>query len=410
MTVREIAAVAVTIGLNALDGFDVLAISFASPGIAAEWHIDRAALGVVLSMELVGMAIGSFVLGSVADRIGRRPTILGCLGLMTLGMFMAGHVHGLDALLTWRVVTGLGIGGVLASINAVAAEFSSPRRRHLSVSLMSIGYPIGAVVGGTVAAHLLASGSWRSVFLFGAATTAVFIPIVVLLVPESPSWAHRRDRHSMGEVFKPALLPTTLLLTFAYFFHVTTFYFVLKWIPKLVVDMGFAASAAAGVLVWTNVGGATGGAVFALATQRVSLRALTVGTMLGSTAAMIVFGRTPPDLQALSLICAAAGFFTNAGIVGMYALFAQAFPTHARASGTGVAIGVGRGGAVLAPILAGVLFQAGMGLPLVALVMSTGSLLAAGAVTLLRTDKRRQQDRFWEPRPASSRRNKRQTQ
>ena len=76
MTRFQIVAVAITIGLNALDGFDVLAISFASPGIAAEWGIDRAALGIVLSMELIGMAVGSIFLGGVADRFGRRPTIL----------------------------------------------------------------------------------------------------------------------------------------------------------------------------------------------------------------------------------------------------------------------------------------------------------------------------------------------
>src|ERR1700693_6453180 len=86
MSAIQIAAVAVTIGLNALDGFDVLAISFASPGIAREWHINRAALGVVLSMELLGMGVGSILLGGIADRIGRRYTVLGCLLIMTLGM------------------------------------------------------------------------------------------------------------------------------------------------------------------------------------------------------------------------------------------------------------------------------------------------------------------------------------
>ncbi len=81
--------VAITVGLNALDGFDVLSISFASPGITQEWGIDRAALGIVLSMELVGMAVGSLLLGGVADRLGRRRTILGCLVVMTVGMFLA---------------------------------------------------------------------------------------------------------------------------------------------------------------------------------------------------------------------------------------------------------------------------------------------------------------------------------
>jgi len=193
MSALQIIAVAVTIGLNALDGFDVLSIAFASPGIAAEWHIDRASLGIVLSMELIGMAIGSVLLGAVADKIGRRPTILGCLAVMTAGMFMATTAKGTVELSLWRVLTGLGIGGVLASINAVAAEFSSARRKNLCVSITVIGYPIGGVLGGLVVQSLLKGGDWRSVFYFGSTVTAVFIPLVLLFVPESLHWLTQKQ-------------------------------------------------------------------------------------------------------------------------------------------------------------------------------------------------------------------------
>lgn len=415
MSRLQILAVAVTIGLNALDGFDVLSISFASPGIAAEWGIDRAALGIVLSMELLGMAFGSVVLGGVADRIGRRPTILGCLALMTLGMFMATTVKGIVDLSLWRVVTGLGIGGMLAAINAAAAEFSNARRQHLAVSLMAIGYPVGAVIGGVIAAQLLQSYDWRAVFWFGAAVTAAFVPLVCFLVPESVHWLTRAQpagalgkinrtlarmghgairalpaiggearKASVTEIFSPALVATTLLVTAAYLFHIVTFYFILKWVPKIVVDMGFAASSAAGVLVWANVGGATGGAVFGLLTQRIPLRALTIAVMLASTVLVALFGHAPADLQKLSMISAIAGFCTNAGVVGMYALIAHAFPTELRATGTGFAIGAGRGGSVLAPIIAGFLFAGGFSLPAVALFMALGSLVAAGLLLMLR--------------------------
>ncbi len=164
MSSLQVLVVVLTVFLNALDGFDVMSISFASPGIAAEWGIDRAQLGIVLSMELIGMAVGSVLLGGVADRIGRRPTVLGCLVVMAAGMFMATTVTSLVELSIWRVITGLGIGGMLAAINAVAAEFSNARRRHLSVSMMAIGYPVGAVLGGMVAAELLKVSDWRAVF------------------------------------------------------------------------------------------------------------------------------------------------------------------------------------------------------------------------------------------------------
>jgi benzoate transport len=417
MSRLQVLVVGITIALNALDGFDVLSISFASPGIAAEWGINQAALGIVLSMELVGMAVGSIFLGGVADRIGRRPTILGCLVVMAAGMIMATTATSIVNLSIWRVITGLGIGGMLAAINAVAAEFSNNHRRHLSVSLMSIGYPVGAVLGGMVAARLLRGNDWRAVFYFGAAVTAALIPVVYFVVPESVHWLARKQpngaleainrtlarmghaaaaalpamtaevrKRSSGDIFGPGLLATTVIVTLAYFFHITTFYFIVKWVPKIVVDFGFAASSAAGVLVWTNVGGATGGAVFGLLTQRFSVKALTIGVLLLSTVAVTVFGLTPPDLDRLALICAVAGFCTNAGIVGLYALIAQAFPTHVRASGTGFTIGVGRGGSVLAPIIAGFLFEAGFGLPLVAFVMALGSMFAAGVLLFLKLD------------------------
>ena len=168
-------------------------------------------------------------------------------------------------------------------------------------------------------------------------------------------------------------MTTTMLVTLAYFFHITTFYYIIKWVPKIVVDMGFDPSSAAGVLVWVNVGGATGGALFALLTLRFNLKALTMVVLLLSTVMITLFGHTPADLQRLSLICALAGFCINAGIVGLYAIIAQAFPTHVRASGTGFAIGVGRGGSVLAPIIAGFLFTAGFSLPSVSIAMAAGS-------------------------------------
>ena len=418
MSSRQVIVVALSVLLTALDGFDVLAISFASPGIAQEWGINRAALGIVLSMEIIGMALGSVTLGNVADRIGRRPTILGCLVVMTIGMFLATTARSVEEMSAYRFMTGLGIGGMLAATNAVAAEFANARRRNLAVTLMATGYPLGAVVGGTIATRLLIDGDWRSVFMFGGFATAACIPLVLWLLPESVSYlvqrrpanalarvnaalrslGHRtvdglppapeaaQPRNSLVELFSPHLARTTGLLTAAYFAHIMTFYFMLKWIPKIVVDMGFEPSSAGGVLVWANVGGASGALVFSVLTQRVGLRRLVIGTLVLTTAMVAFFGRSRPDLTQLAMLAASAGFFCNAGIVGLYAMFAQSFPTKIRASGTGFVIGIGRGGAALGPIAAGFLFVAGSTLPFVATIMALGSLVGAAAILLLSYD------------------------
>lgn len=408
MSAAQWAAVVVTIGLNALDGFDVLSISFASPGIARDWGLGPAMLGWILSMELLGMAVGSVLLGPVADKIGRRKTILGCLVGMTVGMFGAGYSADIPMLIGFRLLTGLGIGGMLASINAAAAEFSSRRWRGVAMALMVIGYPIGGILGGIVVHRLLGDGTWHDIFLFGGWATAAFIPIVWFLVPETPAFLDRQRRPgaleqvnrvlsrfghppaheltpaaptapkpSVADIFKPGLLMTTVLVTAAYFAHITSFYFIVKWVPKIVVDIGFEPRAAAGVLTWLNVGGATGGAIFGFIATRIKLKPLTIVTLVCATLMIGWFGRGADNLTALTTVVVFAGFFTNAAIVGLYALFAKVFPTHVRATGTGFAIGVGRGGAALAPVLAGYLFEAGFGLQSVAIAMGCGALLAA---------------------------------
>jgi benzoate transport len=414
MSLLQIVAVALTVGLNALDGFDVLSISFASGLISKDWQIEKAALGIVLSMELLGMAFGSIFLGGVADKIGRRKTILGCLTMMTIGMFMASRANGVYDLSFWRVLTGLGIGGMLASINAVAAEFSNQKWRSVSMALMVIGYPVGAVIGGIIVGPYLGAGDWRSIFELGGFVALAFIPLVWFFIPESieflaqnrpsgalgtinktlnrfghgqvaelPALAEESEKPSVMDVFKPGLARTTTLVTMAYSFHVVTFYFILKWVPKIVTGMGFTDREAGAVLVQANIGGAIGGAVFGLLVKQFGLKKPTLAVLLLASLSVMWFGRGQTDLESIKRIVLVTGLFTNSAIVGLYSIFALVFPTHVRATGTGFAIGAGRGFSWLAPILAGFLFEYGFGLQGVAIFMAMGSLFSAITVWML---------------------------
>jgi MFS transporter, AAHS family, vanillate permease len=419
MTAMQVVIIAITVGLNGLDGFDVLAISYASPGIRAEWGIAQDILGFVLVAELFGMALGSIFLGGVADKIGRRPLMLGSLVVMAGGMYavtLTGAPQALWVLGTLRVLTGLGIGGMLATINAVAAEFANAKRKHLSVSIMSIGYPAVGAVGGLVASWLLRDHNWRWVFYFGCAITVTFIPLVYFLIPESVHWLARKQpagalerinramtqigqptvaalphitdemrKRSVMDIFRPGLVGTTIVVALAYFFHITTFYYILKWVPDILVNtMHFPASSAGGVLTMYMAGGATGGIVFGLLTIRFGIKPLTIATLVLSTVMVAIFGQTGADLGQLGMICFVAGFCTNAGIVGLYAIFAHAYPTHVRATGTGFAIGFGRFGSMIGPSVAGFLLKGGFGVPSTSIVMAVGSLIAAGVLTFLK--------------------------
>lgn len=410
----QVMVVALCIALNALDGFDVLAISFAAPGIAEEWGIDRAALGIVLSMELFGMAAGSVLIGNLADRIGRRPVILGCLTVMAAGMFCAAAANGLVMLCVTRVITGLGIGGMIACTSAIVAEYSNDRRRNLNVALNIAGYSTGAILGGLVAAALLEAGhGWRAVFHFGGIVTLVALPLAFLFLPESigsllarrPAGALERinailarlryapldelpplppkvERPSFGTLLSGDYGRATLLLTVAYFTQIMLFYYVVKWIPKIVVDMGFDAASASRVLVGANIGNLSGAILIGVAAQRFSVRPLVIGAMLLGFVVITLFG-LGGGLTRMTVTAGVAAFFINAGVVGLYPIFARIYPAALRASGTGFVIGVGRGGSALGPVVAGALFASGAGLLTVSMAMGAGALVAATMLFLL---------------------------
>lgn len=405
-------AVIITIGLNALDGFDVLSSAFAGPGIKQEWNLAPDGLGAVLAMELVGMGVGSLLLGGIADKYGRRPTILACLALMVTGMFLASNAQSPQGLSLWRFLTGIGIGGMLSAINAVANEFSSRSSRSFAMALMVIGYPLGGFFGGLVVKHLLPANDWRAIFAFGGYATLAFVPLVWFFIPETPSFLNMRrparalerinrslarfghatldalpamapaqEKASVADIFKPAYLRTTMLLSLGYACHALTFYYVLKLAPSIISDPQFAGQTftrgeGAGVLAYANLGGAIGGAIFGWFMHRFGIKRSTL-VALGMAALLVVsfgFGRT--TLAGWTLAVLMVGLFTNSAIVGFYSAWAIAYPTHIRATGTGFALSVGRGGAALSPYLAGLLFANNLGLLKVSIIMSAGSLVA----------------------------------
>ena len=412
MSARQWIAVAIPIGLNALDGFDVLSSAFAGPGIKQEWNLGPDGLGAVLAMELIGMGVGSLAFGGGADKYGRKPTMLVCLVLMALGMFMAATATSPQTLSIWRIVTGLGIGGMLAATNAVVFELSSLKRRAFALALMVIGYPLGAFVGGKIAASLLTTHDWRAIFIFGGAMTVAFIPLVLLFVPETPAWlgqarpagaldrinrtlarfGHSRiealpplaphaEKASLADIFAPGYRRATLVLSLGYAAHALTFYFVLKMTPAILSDPVFAGqhftkAQGASVLASANLGGALGGATFGWFLHKFGIKKATLVALAATVLTTLYFGTGQSTIPGWTMAVIVAQFASNAAVVGFYAAFAASYPTHAKATGTGFALSVGRGGAALSPYLAGVLFKNELGLFNVSIVMALGSLLA----------------------------------
>jgi MFS family permease len=365
------------------------------------------------------MGIGALLLGWIADIVGRRKVMFLSMAIMATGMFMATTSGNLGQLWAWRVFTGLGIGGLLSAITALTAEFSNLKNRALCIFIMGIGYPIGGIVGSQVARYLLATyDDWHLIFYFGAALTICFIPLFYFIMPESVHWLVRKQpdgaldkvnaimkrlghrtvealpevkievsKKSIGDLFAPRLRGITTIITVAYFLQIFTYYFVLKWVPKVMVNLGFTQAEGAGVLTYANIGGVLGGIVLGLLALRLSVKQLTIAVLTLSGACFIILGRIPEDLTYYAIMAAFCGFFGNAGIIGLYALFPAAFPTHVRASGTGFVLSIGRIGAGTSPPFVGFLFDLGLTLQIVLLIVSFGTFIGAGVLGFLKLNK-----------------------
>jgi len=388
----QVLAVALCVALNMLDGFDVLVMAFTASEVAREWSLSGARLGVLLSAGLVGMAGGSLFVAPWADRFGRRAVTLLCLGVITLGMLGSVFAQGPTQLAAFRVFTGIGIGGILASLNVITSEYSSSRWRSTAISLQVTGYPIGATVGGTIAALLITSYGWRSAFLFGAMASGLMIPVVIRSLPESldfllarrPADALRRlnlllsrmgrpevselpelqaeehaDRNPVRRLFSGHNARSTLLIWAAFFLVMFGFYFITSWTPKLLVAAGLTTREGITGGVLLNLGGIVGGSLFGSLARHLPLRLLGSVCLALTAACMLLFGFFAADLAAAFPIALAIGVFLFGSMVGLYAVTPLLYPAAIRTTGMGWAIGIGRIGAILAPLTAGLLVDGG---------------------------------------------------
>ncbi len=393
MTRFQITAIMICMVINMIDGFDVLVIAFTAPSISAEWALSSTELGVLLSSGLLGMAIGSLALGPLADKFGRRLLILICLVVISVGMLVSALSQGLTQLAVMRFLTGLGVGGVLPALNTIVSEYSSLRWRSFWVSLLQTGYPIGAMVGGVLTALLVSTYGWRAAFYFGTLASLSMIPLVWWHLPESldfllnrrPAGALEKINHVLGRLgrdriarlpdpvhrpskqrtgyadlmFDRELRKRTVLLCLAFFVMMLTFYFVMSWTPKILVDSGMSATQGISGGIILNLGGIIGCVFLGYLSSRLPLPRLILVYVILTIVLMIVFARVGSHIGAMVAIAASLGFFLFGCMVGLYALAPQIYPVQSRSAGISIAIGVGRIGGVLSPMLAGVLFDLG---------------------------------------------------
>ncbi|PMY59487.1 MULTISPECIES: MFS transporter [Pseudomonas] len=410
-------AIGICMVLNMIDGFDVLVMAFTAASVSAEWGLNGAQVGLLLSAGLFGMAAGSLFIAPWADRFGRRPLILFCLALSGLGMLLSALSQTPLQLALLRGLTGLGIGGILASSNVIASEYSSKRWRGLAVSLQSTGYALGATLGGLLAVWLLGHWGWRSVFLFGGAVTWLVIPLVLLWLPESLDFllarrpanalvrinrlARRLEQPELehlppevprqagapsgfGQLLAPAMRRTTLLIWLLFFLVMFGFYFVMSWTPKLLVAAGLSAQQGITGGVLLSVGGIFGAALVGGLASRWPLGRVLALFMLITAGLLVLFVGSASSIAAALGLGLLIGLFANGCVAGLYALSPVVYDASVRATGVGWGIGIGRIGAILSPTVAGFLLDGGWQPLHLYGVFASVFVIAAGCLLLLK--------------------------
>lgn len=388
--------------LNLLDGFDVTAMAISKTAVAADLGLSAVQLGYLDGVALFGMCIGAMFLGALADVVGRRRTILTSVTVIALSMAVTSVVTSFEQFFLIRLVTGLGVGATLASVAATVSEFSPEKYKAFAVTLATVGYPTGAMIGGAIGPDLIASFGWSGLFLFGAAATGVAVVLAWFAIPESVSYLMRRQPQNalvrmnatlarfklpqldglpelaprkgglsdallgvyrnVGALLAPQYRVRTIMLWTTFFFCFIALYFLMSWVPYLIEDAGYTRAQGGQGFAALNTGAIIGVLLVAWISTRYSLSATVASFLLISAGVLALTSVVSVDFTLLLILVLAIGTFQQGGFTGLYACAAKAYPAEIQATGVGWSIGLGRVGAIVGPAAAGYMIEGGMGL------------------------------------------------
>jgi AAHS family 4-hydroxybenzoate transporter-like MFS transporter len=363
------------------DGFDTQAMGFVAPALSAQLQLTRPELGPLLSAGLFGMMIGALTFGPLADRFGRKPIIV-------ISVFLFGILTTAGEILVYRLLTGLGLGGAMPNAIALTGEYTPKRFRATGIMTMFVGFTLGGAAGGFVAAGLISRFGWQSVFVVGGVFPCVAAVIAMFFLPESIRFlvlkggqedrvarylsriapkaeispavkfevAEERPRgFVVKQLFTDGRAGVTLLLWVMFFMNLLDLYFLIGWLPTVMSDAGVAVQTAILIASLFQLGGVTGNLVLGRIIDRtMSFRVLGV-LYLSSAFCVFLIGGAGGSIPLLIVSVFATGLTVLGGQSSSNALTSTYYPTAIRSTGLGWALGIGRVGSIVGPMLGGLL-------------------------------------------------------
>lgn len=378
--------------IAAIEGYDIQAFGVAAPKLVPALGLSPGQQGWAASAAMIGLVIGAFGGGWMADRVGRKPVLLASVAAFGLFSLATAASPSYEALLWARLATGLGFGGAMPNLIAIASEISGPGRRAATVSAMFCGMPVGGATSALIA-RLAGDGlDWRMIFVAGGVAPLLLLPLILVLLPETrpPGPAHA-ERGLPTALFGGGRAPGTLLIWLAFMLTLVVLYLVLNWLPTLIVAKGHPASEGFAASMVFNIAGVAGSLAIGAMTDRIGWRWPLAVVYLALAAAMGCLAFAEPPLAILAL-SGAAGFMVMGAQFSLYAVAPSLYPAHLRGLGTGAAVGMGRLGSIAGPLVAGELRAAGATPGEVFLAMVPVALAAAAILLGLARVARQQAD------------------
>lgn len=417
-TVRPMHVAVILLCASAMfaDGFDVQLMGYIAPAIIKAWHLKRAALGPAFGAGLAGSMVGALIWSPVADRIGRKVVILCGLAIFGILSLATPLAHGLTSLTALRFLTGLGLGGVLPNAVALTSEYAPKKLRTTFVILMWFGFTFGSGFGGGIAAGLSQVYGWQAAFIFGGALPLALIPVLMLALPESvrvlasiggkglriAALLHRLDARldfvpntdfvlvdetprtsalsGVTGLFAENRATITLLLWIMFFANLLELYFLGNWMPTLMQDAGLTTTTAILATSMIHFGAIFGSLIIGAISDRLNVfLVMTLSYLLAGLFTVAIGHSGSSSLLAIAFGFG-AGFFITGNQTCANALAARLYPTASRATGIGWALGIGRLGSVVGPVIGGMLLAKGWSIQAVFLAAGLPAILAAISV------------------------------